>query len=219
MLELKTMLILATLTMLLLSLIYGLLLWRFPHERSVRLMFYYSLFLLLAQPLFALRNVIPDLLSIIAANMLLSAGIVTLYQGIRNLCGLESSWRARYALPLGIVAAGLIIFTYGYYDTAMRIVILSLFLALFTLQMTIILWRCSSSKLRSINRITAFIFFLSGCAYTLRAIIAMSEKVPAFYLKVSDPLLVLPYVFIVPINLWIGLLFGLHLYVQKRNPL
>lgn len=75
--------------------------------------------------LIALRSLIPDAFSIIAANLSLTASFLFLFAGINNLV-LSKNRVLLFSLILSLTAAGLVVFTYVRPSISSRIVLMSL---------------------------------------------------------------------------------------------
>ncbi|MDF1485302.1 diguanylate cyclase [Ramlibacter sp. H39-3-26] len=91
----------------------------YPHLRSLRAWAAAPLLCGIASALIGLRGMIPDAISILAANLLLLTGLWLYYAGSQQMVDLEPApWR--WSVPLAAVVALLAWFTYGRDDFEAR---------------------------------------------------------------------------------------------------
>lgn len=76
--------------------------------------------------LFALRGVIPDLLSVVVANPLLAWGMALFHAGTMRFCGRPAPWRRLTAATLAVMAA-IVFWRYVYDDFNVRVFVVSVF--------------------------------------------------------------------------------------------
>jgi hypothetical protein len=186
----------------------------FPTHKGVKYFFVFSLFFFVSQILTGLRNIIPDFLSIIVGNNLLISGHIFLYMAVKGLFGLDSAWYNRYLIPIVVVLIGFIFFTYFIYDIQMRIVIFSLFCALYSLIIGWLFWKYTSLQFIILNRLTALLIFSSAIMFIIRAIKASIIQLPANYLSSTDTTIILPYVYMIVITIWLSVVFTLHISIS-----
>ena len=183
----------------------------FPTHKSVKNLFVFSLFFFVGQILTGLRNIIPDFLSIIIGNNLLISAHIFLYMSVRGLLGLDSRWHHRYFIPIIVVIIGFIFFTNFIYDIQMRIVIFSLFCALYAIIIGWAFWTHSPLEFITLNKFTAIFFFISVIIFTVRAFKASITQIPANYLSTTDVIIVLPYLYMIVMTMLLVLVFTLQI--------
>jgi hypothetical protein len=189
----------------------------FPTHKSVKYFFVFSLFFFVRQILTGLRNIIPDFLSIIIGNNLLISGHIFLYLATRGLFGIDSQWYNRYFIPIVVVLLGFIFFTYFIYDIQMRIVIFSLFCALYSIIIGWLFWEYTSSRFMILNRLTALVILASAVIFIIRAIKASIIQLPANYLTTTETTIVLPYIYMIIITVWLAVVFTLHISISHSD--
>ncbi|VVE29775.1 MULTISPECIES: GGDEF domain-containing protein [Pandoraea] len=79
---------------------------------------------LIALPLFALRGVVPDFLSIPVANIALAGGLLSYYAGCARFLGQPTHWRVLGA-SLGVLATAILFWFYGTDNPQMRVIFVS----------------------------------------------------------------------------------------------
>ncbi|MBN9114865.1 MAG: GGDEF domain-containing protein, partial [Pandoraea sp.] len=95
---------------------------------------------LIALPLFALRSVVPDFLSIAVANVTLAGGLLLYFAGCARFLGRSPHWPALGA-SLGVLAAAIVFWRYGTDDPQARVVIVSAFHAAWLLATAVLIAR------------------------------------------------------------------------------
>ncbi|MEW6552012.1 MAG: hypothetical protein AB1389_07790 [Campylobacterota bacterium] len=215
--DIKTIIIVSFVTLFMLTISSYTLMKNFPANNSVKNLFVFSLFFFVGQILTGLRNIIPDFLSIIVGNNLLISAHIFLYMAARGLLGLDSKWHHRYFIPIIVVIIGFIFFTYFIYDIQMRIVIFSLFCALYAIIIGWVFWKYSSSQFIKLNRFTAIVFFISVIIFTVRAFKASITQIPANYLSTTDVIIVLPYLYMIVMTTLLVLVFTLQISLSYSN--
>ncbi|VVE84315.1 GGDEF domain-containing protein [Pandoraea sputorum] len=95
---------------------------------------------LVALPLFALRGIVPDFLSIPVANLTLAGGLLLYFAGCARFLGQRPHWHALGA-SLGVLAAAILLFYYGIDNPQMRVVIVSAFHAIWLLAVSVLILR------------------------------------------------------------------------------
>ncbi|AKC71713.1 GGDEF domain-containing protein [Pandoraea oxalativorans] len=95
---------------------------------------------LVALPLFALRGVVPDFLSIPVANLTLSGGLLLYFAGCARFLGRRPHWPALGA-SLGVLTAAILFFYYGIDNPQLRVVIVSAYHAIWLLAVSVLILR------------------------------------------------------------------------------
>lgn len=149
--------------------------------------------------LIALRGMIPDVLSIVVANLLILGSSILFLEGVRRFCGLTGRWMLSLSL---LILPGVLnsYFTFVSNDTGMRIVIFSLFAAAIFGQASWILIRKAPPDRR-------FSFLFTGCLFAahtlfllLRAGLTCLNVVPADFLAPS-PVQSLTFLCTIPVSI------------------
>ncbi|MFJ2993837.1 diguanylate cyclase [Pandoraea sp. NPDC087047] len=95
---------------------------------------------LIALPLFALRGIVPDFLSIPFANLTLAGGLLLYYAGCARFLGRSPHWHALGA-SLGVLAAAILFWHYGIDNPQLRVVIVSAYHAIFLTAIALLILR------------------------------------------------------------------------------
>ncbi|AWV91023.1 sensor domain-containing diguanylate cyclase [Bradymonas sediminis] len=122
----------------------------------------------LASGLFMLRDILPDFLTIIVSNTLFASGLALMHRGVSEFVGLGRRHLVMHLFVLSGVLAGVTYFTYGDYDTPMRIVTVSLAYFVEAGLSALLLVR-STSVTRDEERFLGAMFGVLAIANALRA--------------------------------------------------
>ncbi|WP_353193649.1 GGDEF domain-containing protein [Pandoraea pnomenusa] len=95
---------------------------------------------LIALPLFSLRGVVPDFLSIPVANIALAGGLLLYYAGTARFLGRPQHWHVLGA-SLGVLAAAIVFWQYGLDSPQARVVVVSAYHATFLLAIAALILR------------------------------------------------------------------------------
>lgn len=99
-----------------------------------------NLAVLVSLPLFALRGVVPDFLSIPTANVALAGGLLLYYAGCARFLGRPPHWRVLAALLAGLCAV-MVLWRYGFDSPQVRVVAVSAFHASILLAIAVMILR------------------------------------------------------------------------------
>ncbi len=133
--------------------------------------------LIVALPLFILRDAIPDLLSIVVANALLVTACCGYYAGCARFLGRPPHWR-RLAAVIAILSAVMVIWTYGDNNFVVRVFAITTFNALIFTATAIILLRH-----RPLNRHPHPYWFAASVAL----LFAICQMLRGVYFGLIDP--------------------------------
>ncbi|MCX7166962.1 MAG: PAS domain S-box protein, partial [Rhodocyclales bacterium] len=164
--------------------------------------------------LFALRDIVPDLLSIVAGNTLLVVGSAWLYLGNRRFRELENEapW---YWVLAATTAAVLYYFTYLAPSLAGRIVTLSAAMATILLPSALLLALPGDSRDRITRWMIAAAYFVTALFLCVRAALTLFMDSPGEnFMAVTNPIHTLAVVFGIGTNVILGI--GLPLLVSGR---
>ena len=117
----------------------------------------------------ALRDVIPDLVSIVAANVLGAVGLATIWNGIRLFDGRPARWTAALAAAVGL-AAFLVHETYVVNDILNRTIVVSAALSVGCLLCAYELFRGPVRTVRTPALIAAVLFGMIASTLAFRAV-------------------------------------------------
>ncbi|MBU1565491.1 MAG: hypothetical protein KJ630_07670 [Proteobacteria bacterium] len=133
----------------------------------------YSAFLMLVGMfLLSMRNILPDLITIILANTLIASSMVALNYGIHQFFCKKINILSSL-LPIGLFVIAFLYFTYVSPDVNTRIVIISLFLASFEGWAAYCVYTSAPQGIEGKGSLVVFPllvqsgFFLFRCAYTI----------------------------------------------------
>ena len=180
--------------------------YKFPEEKYTKYFSLFSLFFFIGEILTSSRNIIPDVLSIIIGNLFLISGYIFLYIGIKALLNLEAAWHNRYIIPILVTLLGFLIFTYIYYNVAMRIIIFSVFCVLYGSVIGWIFWKNVRKNFKIIDYSSSLFFFIGVVIFILRTFWASRIEVPANYLSTTDLMITLAYVYLIFMIIWITII-------------
>jgi len=134
--------------------------------------------------LISLRNVIPDIVSILIANTCLVAAAFILYLGLERFVACPSSQRHNY-IVLAVFVGLFTYFTFSQPDVAIRIVLLNLALMLMFLQSSWLMLRRVGTQLKSLSRATGILCLLFALAGCYRLILALFMPAPGDFLDMN----------------------------------
>lgn len=220
MLDMKILIISTFFSLLILVIISSFFWYKFPLKKYPKYFTLFSVLFLFGQVLTSSRNFIPDIFSIVTGNTLLVAGYVFLYVGIRDLLNLEAPWHNRYLMPIGVVLFGFILFTFIYYSVDMRIVIISIFFAMYSFVISLMFWKNSTKKFKFIDDISAILFFMGVILFSIRIFRASTVYLPANYLSTTDLMITLVYVYLFFMTIWLSVILimrAITLFLDKNN--
>ncbi len=120
--------------------------------------------------LFGGRGVLPDLLSIVGANLLLLAGVAMFHFGLQRFFGLALSWR-RWAGVLLLLAPTLAWYTLNEPDFNTRVVLVNAVWAALQLSMAWLVWRRGPEVFST--RYTVVVLLLHAGVIALRLLTAL----------------------------------------------
>ena len=164
--------------------------------------------------LLAARGLIPDLVSIVAANTLLIAGAAWLYLGNRRFAGRNGGTPWHWVVVA--VSAGLVAyFSYLRPDLSARIVVVSAATAMLLLPSALVLLAAGDERDRGVRWFVASAFLLTGTFLGARAVITAFTGSPGqSFLALGDPIHTFALVAGIAFNLMLGI--GLPLLVSGR---
>jgi diguanylate cyclase (GGDEF)-like protein/PAS domain S-box-containing protein len=163
--------------------------------------------------LLALRGVLPDWLSIVAANIVLIAGVNWLYLGNRAFLGLRRQWPWYWWLA-GAVGLAIASFTYIWPSLNARIVINSLASACVLLPAGWVMLRAKDDRNRGVRWFVAGAYLILAFFMLVRAAATPSSVMGQDLLALSNPVQTLALVFGLGLNIVLGI--GLPLLVAER---
>lgn len=217
MLDMKLLIIISSTTIIILAVSSSFFFYKYPEERYTKYFTLFSVFFLIGQVLTSSRNIIPDILSIIIGNMLLITGYIFLYIGIKALLNLEAKWHNRYFIPILVTLIGFILFTYVYYNVAMRIIIFSVFCVIYGSLVAWIFWKNATEKFKVIDYLSSLFFFIGAILFSYRTFRASTIEVPANYLSANDLMITLAYVYLFFIVIWITIIQIIHIMQRSSD--
>lgn len=217
MLDMKLLIISSFFTLIILTISSSFFWYKYPEEKYPKYFTLFSVFFLIGQALTSSRNIIPDSLSIILGNMLLISGYIFLYIGIKALLNLEAKWHNRYFIPILVTLLGFSIFTYAYYNVAMRIIIFSVFCVLYGSIVGWIFLKNATKKFKVIDYLSSLFFFIGVGIFSFRTFRASTIEVPANYLSTTDSMITLAYVYLFFIIIWITIIQIIHIVYRSSD--
>jgi len=207
MLDLKILMIIAFSIFTIATFINLTLIYYFAKNKTLKYLLGFNIGFLFGLLFMILRNSIPDFLTIIVGNTLLTTGYVFIYMAAKGLLKQETLWHFRYLIPVFVVFIGLVFFTYGYYDVGMRIVIFSLFCVIYGFALGLLFWKHAYGKFLLLYRLSALLSFASSGVFLLRAFSASTFEIPVSYFQV----LVFPYIYLIVMVILLNILFSLQI--------
>ncbi len=147
-------------------------LWRQNRHRFAGMGFWAANFAMqtTAVALLALRGVIPDLFSIVLANLLMLIGVTLNYQGLERFVGTVGGQRHN-AVLLVVCAVALVTLTFVYPDLRLRTLVTSTGLLVISGQCTWLLWRRVELNMRTLTFQVGLVF----AAYCLLSLARLTE--------------------------------------------
>lgn len=189
---------------------------KYPKSRAVKLLSFYFLFFFLGLIATSLRNKIPDFISLQLGVVAFAVGYMFLYMAIKNMFGLESKWHKRYYIPIVLMFVGIFLFTYIYYDLHIRIVIFSIYIAIYTFATAWLLYEESVKHYKRFHQFIALIYLIVSFVFMLRAVNAATfgYHLQVFY---STTFIVnSPYLSLIVMSLALIIMSNLHLRSDKK---
>lgn len=180
-----------------------------PQERSMKYWGLSALLIATGLLLLGLRGHIPDFLSIVTANTLVMLGVGFMYVGTRMLfdAGVGRHWHW-YAAGLTFLIC---IFASGISE---RVIVTSVFYALFFAACSVLFWSKGETRLRFIKRIAALIFVIGAVLFIYRAFNPPQLPPSAIYISAQNLIEVVPYLYALLLSMWLPL--TLMLIVSTR---
>jgi signal transduction histidine kinase/HPt (histidine-containing phosphotransfer) domain-containing protein len=175
-----------------------------------------------AAVLVGLRGIIPEILSVVIANALSLLGLCFIHAGARGLLQRSRSSRWIWAVPALSVPL-FVWFTLITPSVPVRIMV-------YSLGALLLLGACAweflrhdrisgPTPLRSVNRITAFIFGSGALMFLSRAWIAAGLPADATYLHTSNPLVAAPYLYAIVFSVWLSIMLTLTVSSRLQQDL
>ena len=162
--------------------------------------------------LFALRGFIPDLLTIVLANCLVLLTAALYLEGMRRFRGVAGC-KILGIVSIIFLALSISYYTYGDNDAGMRIVVLSLLVALFYALGARELLGNTPPDLRFSYRFTGSLFAAYGLFMVSRAFLTALDPGPH---NLYDPNLIQTFTFLTPLLLGIAWTFGFVMLNSER---
>ena len=134
--------------------------------------------------LISLRNVIPDIASILIANTCLVAAAFILYLGLERFIACPSPQRHNYII-LAVFVGLFAYFTFFQPDVAIRIVLLNSALMLMFLQSSWLMLRRVGSQLKPLSRATGIVCLLYAVVACYRIILVIFIPAPGDFLDIN----------------------------------
>lgn len=189
---------------------------KYPKSRIVKLLALYFAFFFFGLIVTSLRNKIPNFISLQLGVVSFAIGYMFLYMAIKHMLGLESNWQRRYYIPITILFMGIFLFTYMYYDLHMRIVIFSLYIAVYTFVTAWLLYESSVKYYKRFHQFIALFYLIISFVFILRAI---NSSIFGYHLQVfySNTFIInSPYISLIIISLILIIMSNLHLRYIKN---
>lgn len=134
--------------------------------------------------LISLRNVIPDIASILIANCCVVAAAFILYLGLEHFVACPSSQRHNY-IVLAIFVCLFTYFTFFQSNVAIRIILLNLTLLLLFLQSGWLMLHRVGTQLKPLNRATGIVCLLYAVVSCYRIILVIFTSTPGDFLDMD----------------------------------
>lgn len=217
MLDMKLLIISSFFTLIILTISSSFFWYKYPEEKYPKYFTLFSVFFLIGQALTSSRNIIPDSLSIILGNLLLVSGYIFLYIGVKALLNLEAKWHNRYFIPILVTLLGFIIFTYVYYDVAMRIIIFSVFCIFYGSIVGWMFLKNATKKFKVFDYLSSFFFFIGVGIFIFRTFRASTIGIPANYLSTTDLMITLAYIYLFFIIIWMTIIQIIHIVYRSSH--
>lgn len=127
------------------------------------------------------RGLLPDFLTVVVANTLIVSHLAMISRGISTFTGqLSNIWLD--ILPVACVVVAFVYLTYVKPDVNMRIILISIAIALLFFRCGLLKVRSFSSHLSTADRVLISIFFFSAACFFLRAFVTffLGERLDSF---------------------------------------
>ncbi|MFA5065178.1 MAG: PAS domain S-box protein [Dehalococcoidia bacterium] len=161
-------------------------LWRQSRKQFQGISLWLTSFALLtaAFVLISLRNLIPDIASILIANCCVVAAAFILYLGLERFVACPSSQRHNY-IVLAVFVGLFTYFTFFQPDVAIRIILLNLTLMLMFLQSGWLMLHRVGTQLKSLSRATGILCLLYAVVACYRIILVIFTPTPSNFLNMN----------------------------------
>jgi signal transduction histidine kinase/FixJ family two-component response regulator len=172
--------------------------------------------------LLGLRGILPELVSAVFANTLLTMAFILMYQGSRGMVRLPPPGRGIW-LFAAFAFAGLAWFTVVQPSAFSRVLIVSLVLIPLLLLTSVAFWRydygLGPSSLRVANRLTVLVYGVGVVLFVVRLFPAYQRSDTAAYLSSTSALLVAPFFWAILFNVWMAIMITLTVSARLQAEL
>lgn len=189
-----------------------------PGEESLRRWVQGAIASGLGNLLITLRGVVPDLASIILANVLFAWGYANLYLGSRYFFGKPPGPSLEWILG-GLTLLLFIPFTYVYPNLEVRIVVISLVLGYCGLLHARLMLTAQDEYLRGATRFVGWMLLATGCVITLRGLFTPFAGLTANLLGASDWIKASPFVVSLVMSMCLGAAFPIMVIARMQHAL
>jgi hypothetical protein len=132
-----------------------------------------------------LREIVPDAVSIFAANLAFPLGMVMLLEGMRRFLGLSPLSKVWYYSVLGVPFLGLVVFYYDWNSPVLRNVVISAAVTVPHWAMAVLIFRQSASHKSMFFTVIGSLFAFGAAVIVARALWSIFE--PRFHLLLASP--------------------------------
>ena len=170
---------------------------------EIRYLFYFSLFWGISLCLLILRNIIPDFFSIVIANTFAAAGTIYIYLAVRTIVGIEHKWHHCYWIPISILFAGMLIFTYVIFSTETRFLIYFSFMALYNGLIAWLFYTHKSSKFKLFDLSSSIVFTIGTFIFFSITLYTSFKETAQYLFNNVNFIIVFAPLYMLTLSIWV----------------
>lgn len=200
--DIKTLVIINALLLFPIGLYAAFLYKKSPLNQPLRFAFYFFISLFIAFVFIALRNKIPDFISIVLANTLIAMSWIYLYLSVSSAVEPSSKWLKRYFIPVGVIFIGFIFFTHLHNDVNIRLIITYSFVLVMFSLCARVFWLHWQEKFYYFDRASALFFLIIPLLSSILIFKLTFKNLPLNMLSINETVFASTLIFVMFLLMW-----------------